>query len=292
MSRDSKDIFLVTGLTLLLAFGWFAYGIRFDILDALREWQRGPLPAAVTRLEFERAISGVPTASAEEVTNHEATPEPITTEEPKPESKPEPETPAIPADTEPRNDFAPALNLRVPFMIQAPQQIWDELHGEACEEASSIMLAAYYDSEKEITTEEAEARILDAVSYEANTFGYHLDTTAAETAQMLREHFDVSQAQAIAIDSIDDIKLRLNAGHPVIVPAYGKDLGNPNFRNGGPLYHMMVIKGYTDTHFITNDPGTRRGADYVYDFDTLWNAIHDWNGGDVQNGAKVMIAVQ
>jgi len=285
MTRDSKDILLITGLTLMVASGWFLYGIRFDALDAVREWRRGPLPEAVTRLEFERAITGVPTAQAEEVLIDEE----ITSE---PEAPPTEEPEEIQPTEEPKPDFVPAINLRMAFMIQAPQQIWDDLHGEACEEASSIMLAAYYENEAEITLEEAEARIINAVTYEAETFGYHLDTTAAETAQMLREHFGVSGAQVFEIDSIDDIKLRLNAGHPVIVPAYGKALGNPNFRNGGPLYHMMVIKGYTDTHFITNDPGTRRGANYVYDFETLWNAIHDWNDGDVPNGQKVMIAIQ
>jgi uncharacterized protein YvpB len=177
-------------------------------------------------------------------------------------------------------------------MVQAPTQNWDEIHNEACEEASAIMLAAYYKNESEITTEEAEARIMDAITFESETYGYHLDTTAAETAQTLREHFGVANAQVINPTSIEDIKSLLAAGHPVIIPAYGRALGNPFFRGEGPLYHMLVIKGYTGKHFITNDPGTRRGADYTYDFDVLWNAIHDWNGGDVPNGAKIMIAVE
>lgn len=316
MNRDSKNVIVIAGLTLMLAAGWLAYGVRYDALDAYREWRRGPIPEAVSRIEFDRAVSRVPSAKAEKQaepesasTDTESNQEPETgngpelaeetsrnetepaesneeAEEPTQETEPEPEEPK----DEP--DFAPALNLRMAFMVQAPQQNWDEMHGEACEEASSIMLASYYQDEAEITVEEAESRLMNAITYEAETFGYHLDTTSKETARMLREHFEVTGAQAIEIDSIDEIKASLNAGHPVIVPAYGKALGNPNFRNGGPLYHMLVVKGYTDTHFITNDPGTRRGADYVYDFETLWNAIHDWNDGDVPNGKKMMIAVR
>ncbi len=285
----------------MVASAWLLYGVRYDALDAFREWQRGPIPEAVSRIDFERAVSRVPSAQAEEATFNDDIP----TQQDKNQEAREAEEAGsaelreagsaeirkMPEEPEDDN-FVQALNLRVPFMIQAPQQIWDDLHGEACEEASSIMLAAYYNDEKEITTEEAESRIMDAVTYEGMTFGYHLDTTADETAQMLREHFEIADAKVIKIDSVDDIKKRLNAGHPVIIPAYGKALGNPNFRNGGPLYHMLVIKGYTNTHFITNDPGTRRGADYVYDFETIWESIHDWNGGDVPNGAKVMISVQ
>ena len=303
MKRESKNILLMTGLTLTVAMGWLGYGVRYDALDAYREWRRGPIPDAVSRLDFERAVAGVPTAQAE----GEAF---IRLEMPEEEGGEvergrggEDEQDIVAESTveeneTPKEEIATSLgtpatiNLQIPFMVQAPNADWDELHDAACEEAAAIMLTAYYEGETEITTDEAETRIMDAVTWEAETFGYHLDTTSAETAQMIREHFGLANAQVFVIDSIDDIKERLAAGHPVIVPAYGKILGNPNFRNGGPLYHNLVIKGYTDTKFITNDPGTRRGADYVYDFETLWNAIHDWNGGDVPNGAKVMIAVQ
>ncbi|MBU0625635.1 C39 family peptidase [Patescibacteria group bacterium] len=305
MARDSRQLMVISSLTLTLAVGWLVYGVRYDVLDAYRGWQRGPLPVAIPRLEFERAVSGVPTAQAEmdqmvETTSTTTLDSAVAANNTTAESKTE-EVPlkivineALPTAATPKTEPAlpPAVNLKIPFMVQAPTQNWDTLHGEACEEASAIMLAAYYNNEDEITIEEAESRIMDAVTFEAETYGYHLDTTAAETARTLREHFDISGARVVTLNSIEDIKVSLAAGHPVIVPAYGKTLGNPNFRNGGPLYHMLVIKGYTETHFITNDPGTRRGANYIYDFQTLWDAIHDWNGGDVQSGAKVMIAVR
>ena len=37
-----------------------------------------------------------------------------------------------------------AVSLTVPFTPQAPAANWDELHNDACEEASAIMVAEYF----------------------------------------------------------------------------------------------------------------------------------------------------
>jgi len=95
----------------------------------------------------------------------------------------------------------------------------------------------------------------------------------------------------LPLSSVNDLKRAVANGYPVIVPASGKELPNPNFRNGGPLYHMLVVKGYTADRIITNDPGTHLGADFTYTYDGLMNAAHDWNGGDVTHGAPVMIII-
>jgi hypothetical protein len=72
----------------------------------------------------------------------------------------------------------------------------------------------------------------------------------------------------------------------------GRQLGNPNYKQPGPLYHMLVIKGYKKNgDFITNDSGTRKGADYIYQADVIMQAMHDWNGGKVKTGKKVMLIV-
>ena len=50
-------------------------------------------------------------------------------------------------------------------------------------------------------------------------------------------------------------------GVPVLLPAAGRLLRNPYFSGQGPLYHMLVVKGYTrDGKIITDDPGTRLAA--------------------------------
>jgi len=86
-----------------------------------------------------------------------------------------------------------------------------------------------------------------------------------------------------------NIKKEIAAGHPVIVPAAGKVLPNPNFTNGGPNYHMLLIIGYDQTDFITNDPGTRNGKNFRYTYDGLINAIHDWNPNNILDGRKAVL---
>jgi hypothetical protein len=185
------------------------------------------------------------------------------------------------------------VNLAVPFTSQAPKADWSMPYQEACEETSLLMVNAFLSGAGAFTPDTADAQILELVEWEKTHFGYYEDTTAEEVAETARERFSYAKSRAVKIKSIADIKAVLNRGLPVIIPAAGRQLFNPNFSGAGPKYHMLVVKGYTkDGKIITNDPGTRRGADYVYEADVLWNAIHDWNGGDVDNGAKMMVVVE
>jgi len=185
------------------------------------------------------------------------------------------------------------INLAVPFAAQAPYRIWDAVHEETCEEASLLMVDAYYKKIKKITPATAEAGLLKLVDYQKKIFGFFEDTDAAQTARLLKDYFGYKNVAVTYNINIEDIKKELAAGRPVIVPAAGKLLGNPYFRGGGPDYHMLVIKGYTkDGFFITNDPGTRRGADYLYKFDKLYQAIDDWDSQKAAlSGRKAMIVI-
>ena len=40
---------------------------------------------------------------------------------------------------------------------------------------------------------------------------------------------------------------------------------------------MLVIKGYLDNSFITNDPGTKRGENFIYSIDNLLLSLADWD---------------
>ncbi len=163
--------------------------------------------------------------------------------------------------------------LKVPFTSQAPTANWDELHNESCEEASAIMAYSYYQGETKPTLPPAfvEQEITKLTQWEENHFGYHLDINSQETAQMVREVYGLN-AKILTNFSEDDIKTELNQNHLVLFPSNGKLLGNPNFRSPGPPYHMIVIKGYSSSQFITNDPGTRKGMNYPYSYTTLYNA--------------------
>ena len=154
------------------------------------------------------------------------------------------------------------------------------------------MVMSYVNRQLISTPEYASQKMLGIKSFEENRFGYYEDTNAEETAVIIREFYDYDKVKVLYDPKIDDIKRALSEGKAVIMPAAGRMLGNPYFQQPGPLYHMIVIKGYTKTgNFITNDPGTRHGANFIYSPDVLMNAMHDWNGGDVGNGRKVIIIV-
>jgi hypothetical protein len=183
-------------------------------------------------------------------------------------------------------------NLDVPFTTQAPFSNWDMPYQEACEEASTIMVDSFYKGQSgKIDQTSADTAILKFVNYEKATLGFYADTTAEELAKVIRDYMGYKTVIVKPLESIDDIKQAVALGYPVIVPMAGKLLGNPNFKNGGPLYHMLVIRGYTPDLIITNDPGTRKGFGYTYSYDTIMKAAHDWNGGKVTEGKRVIIVV-
>jgi len=252
----------------------------YDYRDAKR---KSELPEAVTRED-------VPTSVGSNVISNEV-------------EKFQPVATTTPALSPPRNDSdnitstkpsVTAINLKIPFVSQAPHRNWDMPYQEACEEASAIMASLYYqgDTREMVIGDAGDALLKKVIAWEEEQFGYYQDTTVAETVVMLEEYFKL-RARIVDDPMVKDIKEAVAAGHPVIMPAYGKVLPNPYFKNGGPLYHMLIVKGYTETKFITNDPGTNtRGADFTYTIDALMNAIHDWNGGDVPQGAKRIIIVE
>ncbi|MCC7356796.1 MAG: C39 family peptidase [Candidatus Doudnabacteria bacterium] len=167
--------------------------------------------------------------------------------------------------------------LSVPFTPQAPTANWDELHNEACEEASIIMAAAYFngDTAKTLSAESVESQISSLTEYQTEEFGYYLSINTAETKQMIEDNYNVAATIIKNFDE-DDLKRALSEGKPIILPVNGRMLENPNFKVPGPIYHMLVIIGYDDKGFITNDPGTRLGRQYRYSYETLYNATGEW----------------
>lgn len=190
----------------------------------------------------------------------------------------------------------------VPFTSQAPHANWDDPYQEACEEAAILMVVHYLNGTP-LTPEIADRDILDLVAWETEN-GYDEDITAAQMAEVARVAPDLNRGlplrARVRTDVTEEtIREELAAGNPVIVPAAGRDLGNPYFSGEGPWYHALVIIGYERgwtgrRWFIVNDPGTKRGKRYEYDVDTLLNAIHDWTGvkEEIRAGKKAMVILE
>ena len=182
------------------------------------------------------------------------------------------------------------FNLAVPFTPQAPEKKWEQPWQDACEEAAVLMLDAYYKDYK-LSPALARDEIIKMVAWEDKR-KWELSISADQLKQMLEQYFGLSRVQKVVNPTVEQIKSFVAAGKPILVVAAGKLLRNPHYKNGGPTYHTLIIRGYTEDSFITNDPGTRFGENFLYKYAVLMNAIHDWNGGDVKAGRKVVLVVE
>jgi len=159
------------------------------------------------------------------------------------------------------------------FASQAPFANWSLPYQEACEEASLIMAYKYF-ADQPLDKNIMDNEIKELVDWQLDYFGYYTDTNLDEVAIIAKEYFDLNVEITDDV-SVENIKRQLFNGNLIIIPASGRDLGNPNFTAPGPLFHMLVIRGYDRNEFITNDPGTRKGLKFKYKYQTLIDAIHD-----------------
>lgn len=182
-----------------------------------------------------------------------------------------------------------AVNLAVPFTSQAPLGIWDAFTEETCEEASFLMALSYYEGKPEGTllASDVDATLRAMMDVETG-LGFGPSISTSQFA-LFAQTYNGTAVRVLENPTVDDLRAELAAGNPVLVPAYGRELGNPFFTGEGPLYHMLVLRGYTQTSFITNDPGTRHGENYQYAFDVLLQAIGDWDGDSPDGGAHVIV---
>ncbi|HBB37819.1 MAG: hypothetical protein UV82_C0003G0002 [Candidatus Magasanikbacteria bacterium GW2011_GWD2_43_18] len=179
-----------------------------------------------------------------------------------------------------------AATLDIPFTSQAPDGVWVQPWQDACEETSVLMVHRYYIGNTIKTTAEAKNAILEIFDIKHVLFEESFDETVAMMAETINNFLPWS-ARVVENPTIADIKAEIDAGRPVIVPAYAPALHNAYFRGYFP-YHMFVISGYDDAAqvFIAEDPGTRYGHAYRYSYNTVMNAMHDFVAGDTANGPK------
>ena len=183
-----------------------------------------------------------------------------------------------------------SLLLPVPMTAQAPTGNWDQLHNEACEEANAIMANAYFNLRQNLDPNYVESQINLLTQWEDQNFGYHLDTTTAETAKMIEAVYGL-KTKLIYNFTADDLKNALIHNQLAIISENGRLLNNPYYKSPGPIHHMLLVKGYNSAGFITNDSGTKRGLNYFYDFDTLKTAAADWDHSQNTTDVSQKVAI-
>ncbi|MEI6627237.1 MAG: C39 family peptidase [bacterium] len=163
----------------------------------------------------------------------------------------------------------------VPFVSQAPLRDWSMPYQEACEEASMISADKFL-GRQGVEKNSLNKELLDLIAWEEKN-SYPIDVNASDMVKILRDYFGI-EAKLFFKPSVDLIKYELSQGRIILVPTSGRDLGNPYFHQPGPIYHMLVIRGYNGNNFITNDVGTNtKGEAMKYNVNKLMSTIHDWN---------------
>jgi hypothetical protein len=170
----------------------------------------------------------------------------------------------------------PTVILAVPFSTQAPDDTWSR--NEDCEETSITMANAFLtgSTEDKLPADAAQNAINNLKTWENANLGYNANTGVGATTQMAQGAFGLT-ITPIQNFTESDLKEALTQNHPILLPINAKLLPGTHYVNGGPLYHMIVIRGFTGDTFIVNDPGTTDGDGNQYSFSVLQNASADWN---------------
>lgn len=183
------------------------------------------------------------------------------------------------------------INLAVPYSSQAPEKDWDQPWQDACEEVSLLMLDSYYRGYT-LTKELAKDEIIKMVS-DQTARGWGGSISIDKIKIFYDEYFSGNKTARIIEDpTVEQIKNLVSTGNPVFVIADGKTLPNKWYSNGGPDYHALIIRGFTEDTFITNDPGVNRGTNFEFPISSVMNSIHDWNDGDVKQGRSAVLILE
>ncbi|EKE14087.1 MAG: hypothetical protein ACD_12C00678G0001, partial [uncultured bacterium] len=86
-------------------------------------------------------------------------------------------------------------DLVVPFTSQAPYANWDLPYQEFCEEAAVLMVHSFHAGLSFPTKEDADQKLRALMDFENSYFGDYKDTTAAQTAEILREFYGYKKVE-------------------------------------------------------------------------------------------------
>ena len=197
----------------------------------------------------------------------------------------------LPENRKVNSEIPEKFLLDIPFYSQAPFANWDAVHEEMCEEAA-ILNAGLYLLDKKLALKDYEEELMKMKKIQKKEFGNYKSTTIKQTKKLVDIYFEGKiKSKIISNPTVKQIETEISNGNPIVVPLSGRDIGNPNFTPPGPIYHMLVIKGYDKLSFITNDVGTRNGNSYTYKKEIIMKNIHDWNEKDIRLGKKRVLVL-
>ncbi len=171
---------------------------------------------------------------------------------------------------------------KVDFTVQAPFHVWDELHNQACEEAVTIMAVNFYEHfipvgpDGRMDPQKVDDEISKLTDWQQDVYKNNLSITTEQTASMMRKVYGL-HAKVVKYDVYEMKKAIALENGLVVLPLNGRDLNNPYFKQPGPVYHMVLVKGYDKDNIITNDPGIGKGFDYTYPYDIIDKALGSWD---------------
>lgn len=180
------------------------------------------------------------------------------------------------------------------FYAQAPTGNRDQPRQDACEEAS-IILGAYGLKQKSLSRQKFTQEIQYLVQLQNKLFGSYVDTTIAQTKELYDTYYGIWTSMILDQPSIQDLKDALTQWHLIVAPFAGKKLWNPNYNNGWPRYHMMLLVWYDKTHFVVHDVGTRHGQNYRYTHSVIMDSLYDFvpiTDGSITQGASRVLVLQ
>lgn len=164
--------------------------------------------------------------------------------------------------------------LHVPYVPQVFNDNWVAPWDEACEEASALMVEAFYEGTLSVPEKTARTRMEKIFAWEDQTFNTNQDTDAAQTMQMIARHTSF-RASVKHNPTVEDIQHELSKQHPVIalVNMYQLYQEPP----AGDSYHVLVITGYDQQAmtFQVNDPARKNQRSYPEN--VLMEALYDFN---------------
>ncbi len=175
------------------------------------------------------------------------------------------------------------IKASVPFYYQAINGSWSNPKlADGCEEASIIMAAAWAEN-KSYSAQEVHDLIISISDYEQEKFGFFEDSSAVDTASLLKERLGVKSVLRYDI-SVEEIRNSILAGNIAIIPVNGDKLGNPHYSSPGPVRHTVIVTGYipSTNQFILNDPGTQYGYNFIVSAANLQNSLQDYPSGKHQ----------